>query len=528
MRAGAAWLVLGLVGCGAGGIARSDGGPGLIDLERPRTPGDPGAAEVRVEVTSRGPRRRISPLIYGTNQPTTPQASRYTVLRLGGSRLTAYNWENNASNGGSDHGFQNDAYLSTRDTPGEVVRTQLASAAAIGAAALLTVPLVDAVAADKRSDGDVRATPDYLTTRFRRNRALKGAALASPPDATDAWVSQDEFVGWVKAHAGSTPVLFSLDNEPDLWSRIHAEVHPGALTSAELVSRTLAFARAIKGVWPEAEVTGFVASGYAAYQDLDLPGFLAQLAAARDGNGGHRLVDYLDLHWYPEASAGGVRVTRADASPAVVLARVQAPRSLWDPSYVEASWITSSLHGPIQLLPWLRGLLAAHDPGLKLAVTEWNYGAGGSISGAVASADVLGIFGRDGVDLATHWKLDGEERFTEAAFAAYRNFDGAGGAFGDTALSATSSAVASVTAYASLDQADPGRTVVVLINKDPGTHTVGLTLAHPSAYPTARVYHLTQAGGPTLVPGPDLVAVALNAFRPAVPGLSVTVLEARP
>ncbi len=72
-------------------------------------------------------------------------------------------------------------------------------------------------------------------------------------------------------------------------------------------------------------------------------------------------MDVLDLHWYPEAQGGGVRITENNNSSAVVAARVQAPRSLWDPTYGynasnpvlgENSWITQwSTQGPIRFLP---------------------------------------------------------------------------------------------------------------------------------------------------------------------------------
>src|SRR4051812_48741799 len=57
--------------------------------------------------------RTISPLIYGYNSIDDPAAQRVAVLRAGGNRFTAYNWENNASNAGNDYMFQNDNYLVT-------------------------------------------------------------------------------------------------------------------------------------------------------------------------------------------------------------------------------------------------------------------------------------------------------------------------------------------------------------------------------------------------------------------------------
>ena len=60
---------------------------------------------------------------------------------------------------------------------------------------------------------------------------------------------------------------------------------------------------------------------------------------------GKRLLDALDLHWYSEAEGiDSVRITDAAAtSTADNLARVQAPRSLWDKNYAENSWIEEVL-----------------------------------------------------------------------------------------------------------------------------------------------------------------------------------------
>src|SRR5215471_9992849 len=101
---------------------------------------------------------------------------------------------------------------------------------------------------------------------------------------------------------------------------------------------------------------------------------------------GKRLVDVLDLHWYPEAqSKSGTRIIVADSPADLVTAREAAPRSLWDASYQEDSWITrDDLKAPIALVPRMRDKIAQHYAGTKLSFSEWNYGGGGHISGAIA------------------------------------------------------------------------------------------------------------------------------------------------
>jgi hypothetical protein len=521
------------------GGGSAGGGASTLDLDQPLTPGNAGTADVTLEVHSNRGRHAISPLIYGTNQPANLTRNRYGLLRLGGNRLTAFNWENNASNAGSDYQFQNDGYLSTSNVAGALITDRLTAARTISAALLVTVPLVDHVAADKNGGGDVRNSgANYLTTRFKQNRHTKPGALSMTPDATDAFVYQDEFVGWVRANAGSSQVLFSLDNEPDLWSDTHAEIRPTALTYVELTTRSLDYAKAVKRAWPGAFVTGFVSYGWNGYVTLQnapdrtgkgefLDYFLEQVRLAEQTEG-KRLIDSLDLHWYPEARGGGQRIIGRDVSAASITARVQAPRSLWDPTYVESSWIVQSLNNQaIRLLPRLREKIARRNPGTKLAFTEWNYGAGDHISGAVATADVLGIFGRDSVDLATHWKLNGAEPFADAAFEAFRNFDGQGGAFADTSLEATSSQVSVASIYASVDAANPARTVLVVINKETSARTAAITVAHPQRYQSFVAFTLSGTMA-QLTRQPPVTATATNAFRYSMPPLSVSVLVLQP
>jgi hypothetical protein len=523
---------------GSGGSDGSDGSS--VDAGGPAMPGDPGAADVQIEVRSDRDVRAISPLVYGTNAPQNPTMNRYTLLRSGGNRMTAYNWENNASNAGSDYMFQNDSLLSTSNTPGEGVRGMLNDARTQGAAAILTIPIVDYVAADKDGDGDVRNSgANYLMTRFKQNRALKGSALSTTPDATDPYVNQDEFVNWVKAVGAPNgpPVLFSLDNEPDLWKSTHAEVHPNPVGYDELATRNATYATMVKNVWPTAKVLGFVSYGWHGYMTLqDAPDaagkgeaidyYLDRMKAA-EASAGKRMVDYLDLHWYPEATGGGTRITGAETTAAVVAARVQAPRSLWDATYREASWINDTLGQPIRLIPRIKAKIAARYPGTGLAITEWNYGAGGHISGGVAAADALGAFGREGVDIAAYWPLNSSETFANAAFRAYRNFDGNGGAFGDTSIFASSSDIATATVYASLDAANPPRVVVVAINKNTATRTAGIRITHPTQFSRLKVYTLTSAGA-SIATGTDVTATASNAFRYTMPAMSVSVLAATP
>lgn len=512
-------------------------------------PGDPGPGDVTFEIRADQDRRPISPWIYGINEIEDLHTTQRGVglVRQGGNRMTAYNWENNASNAGSDYLHQNDDYLEWKlgvdgDIPGEVVRVPTAEALAAGADMLVTIPICGYVAADKNGGGDVIQTPNYLQARFHPTIARKNAPFADPPDLDDDAVYQDEFVAWLMgqfpdAFAGDPArILFSLDNEPDLWSSTHARIHPDPVGYAELVDKNIEFAAAIKDLAPNALVTGFVSYGYYGYITLqDAPDaqgefitYYLQRMAAAEADAGKRLVDVLDLHWYSEVYANGQRITGDDTSQASIDARVQAPRSLWDPTYHEDSWIANDfIQGPVRLIPWLRERIDAHYPGTGIGFTEYNYGGGGHISGAIAQADVLGIFGREGVVLANYWPLSDQTAMIWAAMRAYTSYDGRGARFGDTSIRAVTSDIAATSVYASTDAADPARTVIVAINKTPAPLTAAVTLAAYADYKSVDVWQLTDAG-PDLLPAAPLDLAATNAFLYSMPAYSVSVLVPRP
>lgn len=508
-------------------------------------PGEPGPGAIEFEIRADTAQRPISPLIYGINGGDDLEGAQQgvTLLRSGGNRLTAYNWENNASNAGSDYFFQNDGYLvadlpaDQQDEPGAAVRGLIEGALAHDAAALLTIPISGYVAADKDGGGDVNQTPNYLEARFHPTIAVKGGPLSASPDLDDDAVYQDEFVHWVVTNfpsafdAQPARVIFSMDNEPDLWAFTHERIHPDPVGYAELVEKNLEFAAAVKSVAPDAWVTGFVSYGFNGYVTLqDAPDqqgeflgyFLAAMAEA-DATAGQRLIDVLDLHWYPEAIGNGERITGEDVSPESIEARVQAPRSLWDPSYVEVSWIADYLGGPIALLPWIDERIAANYPGTGVGFTEYNYGATAHISGAIAEADVLGVFGREGVALATYWPLSGDSSMVYAALRAYRSYDGAQGRFGDTSVQAANSDVAAASVYASIDEADPARMVIVAINKTGAPLDAAITMAAYAEYASVEVWQLTDAG-PNLVAADPAALSATNALVYTMPPLSVSVL----
>ena len=477
--------------------------------------------------------RAISPYVYGTNQ-IIGDPSRFTLVRLGGNRLSAYNWENNASNAGADWHHQSDGFLGGGDRPGGVAREFLTPVLERGQAAVLTVPTGNYVAADKGPEGDVNQTPDYLEKRFHKNVAATDGTIGDSPDLSDNFVYQDQSVKWVETHfppaTRGGPIWYALDNEPDLWQHTHPRIFPDPLTYADFANRSERFAKAVKSQAPDALMFGFVSYGFNGFRTLqDAPDadgrdatdfFLDQMAEA-ETRAGRRLVDVLDLHWYPETQGGGMRIVEQDASPAVAAARVQAPRHLYDPAFREQSWIDQVLGEPLRLLPRYEAKIAGHYPGTKLAITEYNYGGGDDISGGLAQADALGAFGRYGVFAAAFWKLSGEDTFTSAAFDLYRNYDGRQGSFGEESLDATSGDLSRVGVWAASRKAD-GAVTLLLINRSESPARVRMDDAGGLLKPGARLFRL--AGD-----APRVVAVndKVEAGRLDLPPRSATLVESK-
>ena len=158
---------------------------------------------------------------------------------------------------------------------------------------------------------------------------------------------------------------------------------------------------------------------------------------------------------------------------------------------MENSWIAQNIPGPIDLLPRLQSQINQFYPGTKLAITEYNYGGGGEIAGAIAEADALGIFGRQGLYSAAEWPSSSNESYIDAAFDMYRNFDGADGAFGDTSIQAGNNDTTDASIYASIDSTNPNPMTLVAINKTGQPLTANMLLNHVQPGSTATFYQLT-------------------------------------
>jgi hypothetical protein len=530
----------------------------------------PAGVTFTIDATNAAKKHPISPNIYGRNgfpwQPSGGLSKEFRrfghgLLKVEAGSNSLYNWEINASSGGynassttmSNDGFPTDAFL-----PAQLTADGFAAGRASSSTLLIGLSLLDYVAGDTAGVMDPN-DPGILSTRYKHSKPAKGAPFSLVPDATDGFVYQDERVNWAVHNApANVSLIFGLDNEPEIWDVILPTVHPSHVSYDEYVNRTIALAEATKTVAPNAEVvgvcaahprgldslSGWASTGQASAADLAkgpfLEYFLSKLKT-EEASFGKRLVDYIEVHYFTAALAGSgttsdpyvplltltqsIPYTNQDAG--VLATRLQAPRSLWDPTFTETTheYDGTALAGqPLTLVPRLKSRIAAASPGVKLAFSDWDFGGGDHVSGALATADTLGIFGREGNDLAAYFPLIEWENYAWAAMQAFRSYNRLGGHFGDTSISATTSDVAATSVYASLDSSDPSRMVIVAINKtsDAVTAAINITGA-PAVFAKANVFVL--AGGASYVNGaPSIAITGSGTFNYAMPRFSVSVL----
>jgi len=488
---------------------------------------------------------KISKYIYGTNQPLEG-GENFTAWRLGGNRMTGYNWENNASNAGNDWQHSSDNYMtnsfaipeSQSNDPAKTIIFFHEKSLSMNAYSLITLQMAGYVAKDK--NGTVTEQETAPSARWAQVVFTKGKPFSIAPDTDNNFVYMDEEVNFLVNKFGNASTQtgikgYALDNEPDIWFSTHPRIHPKRQTCEEIIAKSAALAKAVKKVDPYVEIFGPASYGFNGFKTFqDAPDWYSKYQYKYDWflsyyldmmkkeskKAGKRLLDVLDIHWYPEAQGEGKRIVTNGVFPGInAAARVQAPRSLWDPTYSETSWICQSGNCPIQLIPHIQKSIKKYYPGTKLGITEYDYGGGDHISGGIAMADVLGIFGKYGVYFATYWNSEGGS-YTSAAFKLYRNFDGANGTFGDTKIKAESDDVVSMPVYASVNQGEDATIHIIVINRDmANTQTAHFTIKSKNIYKSGIVWGF-DSKSPKIKFRDSLTQIDKNSFQLEMPPLS--------
>jgi hypothetical protein len=475
----------------------------------------------------------ISPLIFGVSfgDAARNAAIGYPLVRWGGNSTTRYNWRGPAHNAAADYFFLGYGSDQTDDADGF-----LGAVLAAGAEPLLSVPTIGWVEKfDPAHPTDVHwgysqikygaQTLDECRlydpqpfwchadagngecdggngTGYCVGGAIVGndvadTSIANAPADDAAWIAHLR-AAFGTAAAGGVK-LFALDNEIMLWNSTHRDVHPLAVGYDEAWAATASYAAAIKQAEADAQVTGPVTWGYCdlfgSAQDNCVDGadrqehgglaFVAwylQQVCANPLAGGVRAVDYLDVHYYPQDPNGSPTRIFSDADDAATAARrLKSLKELYDPTWVSNSWIAdlgdtdANHYDKPALIRRVRAWIDQYCPGTRLAITEYNWGGDATASGAVAQAEALAIFAREGVDLAARWTAPAAGSGVEDAFRLFLDYDGAGARVTGDSAAASSASIDQIGAYAFRDYGH--RHMVLLTNKDTSSRSVTITFA---------------------------------------------------
>lgn len=453
----------------------------------------------------------MSPLIYGIAYDPRLDAKEQhqhalgaTARRWGGNPASRFNWEHGAAwNTANDWFFENVDYTGAG---GAAYATFLRANHERGMASAFTVPILGWVAKDTRSYafpvselGLQRAVDPYKPDAGDGVSAAGRPLPPGPPSRTSVASSPESirrFVEHLRAEdqkRGARGVaLYILDNEPMLWNSTHRDVHPDPVTYDELLDRTLRYGAAVRAADPDAVLAGPAEWGWPAlffsakdaaagfhakpdrlaHGDVPLLAWYLQKLRAHEEQTGVRLLDVVDVHFYPQGEGVGGREGGTDARTAAL--RIRSTRALWDPAYTDESWIKDR----VELIPRLQRLIAENYPGRGVMIGEYNFGAEQHISGGLAVAEALGRFAQGGLQAAFYWTYPPDHSPAFWAFRAYRNFDGAGGHFLEESLPTTAPAGTSLFA-----------------SRDPrGTHVVAIALNLGAERALRPVWTLTGCG----------------------------------
>jgi hypothetical protein len=511
-------------------------------------------APVSITVNAQANLNAISPLIYGVAFALSNQLSdlNFTMNRSGGNNETRYNWQLNAHNLDADWYFESYPDASGA-TPGATADAFVANSKGGGAQPMITIPMIGwspKLGPDRSilysysvtNYGPQTSTDPYLPDAGNGISVTNNTPIIwnNPNDANFPTNStfQQGYVQHLISNWGSSTNggvrYYIMDNEHSIWFSTHQDVHPVGPTMEEIWTKMLTSASMVKSNDPNALVlgpeewgwNGYFYSGYDQqwagqndnYNPADYPD--------RTANGGwdyipwllnqfyqysitndQRLLDYLTVHCYPQEGD----VSGNDVSTTTALLRNESTRVFWDTNYVDPSWINNI----IMLIPRMKNWVSTYYPGTKIGVTEYNWGAETNINGATAQADILGIFGREGLDLATRWTTPATNTPTYLSMKMYRNYDGNKSIFGDTSILTTVPDPDGLSAFGAVRTSDGAMTLMV-INKDLNNATpINVNITNFNAAGTAQRWQLTSANVINQLANITLTNEVLNDILPA-------------
>lgn len=523
-------------------------------------------------------RQPISPYIYGINDYSDSGLAsmmHIPLRRNGGDATTSYNWKIDVGNAAADWYFINGSQTtgSTAALPnGSSFDLYHEFDLQTGTVSLGTISLMDWTPKNDYSCsfsvakyGAQQQVDPYASDCGNGILASNGDQIINDPSDAYQPFETSYPTDWINyltkrygPGAAGGVTMWSMDNEPEWWSSVHADIYQQVENFDDTMARNLRLAQAVKAADPTALITGPVPSGWlgyfyshtdmnsgwstypyqywdnptdqAAHGNLPWLAYYLQQMQNFEQQHNYRLLDVLDLHGYliPDTLQNWYSANNdAPGDAAMETLRMTSTRALWDPNYIVPESVPADNYfdnsgnavAP-QLIPRMHQWVDQYYPGTKLGITEYWWHALGSITGAIAQADVLGIFGREGLDYGTLWGPPAPTDPGAFAFMIFLNYDGSGSQFGGTGVSATTSGPDTLSIFAA-ERYDSALTVLVL-NKTTSAITDSISLANFTQAGTAQVWQYSPSNLAAIVRQSPDINVSGNSLSATFPSYSMT------
>ena len=449
-----------------------------------------GAQSVTIQVNANEGRRAVSPYIYGRNNnfsdnPSSPtSASNISLykeagLRLarenGGNNATKYNWRRKIS---SHPDWYNNVYSHDWDYASQAILAAIPQMQTMWA-----FQLIGKTASNKNNNfNDWGYNGSQWWSGVAQN--LAGGGVVNPAGGSHALADGNPDLYLMSWPADSTTKIlthwfrngglglpqqrflyWSMDNEPEIWNGTHDDIMHTQLSAADFMNLYFAVAKKARERFPDIKLTGPVpANEWQWYkwgdESLNIDGnyycwleyFIKRVADEQKATG-IRLLDVLDIHWYPGESSG---------TDIVQMYRVFYDKTYTYPGANGVKTINGGWDGSItkeyifqRINDWLVKYFGENH-GITLALTETAINSSDANIISVAYASMLGTFANNGVEIFTPWSWKTGMWETLHLFSRYAK---------NNSVSSESTLDASVSGYTTINSASDSMTVI-LVNRD--------------------------------------------------------------
>lgn len=434
----------------------------------------------------------ISPYIYGINDKGDIGGITATVIKQSGAEISSYNWETNFANGGTDGKNRHVQYPSRtysaidENAPGKLAdNLYVRSLTGNRPLRLLTLQMMGYAAAD--GSGVVSSDELSRNTRWKQVLFSKEDTYLNQPDTEDDVVYVDEYVSYLVNLYGAAREGgmngYLLDSEPDRWAERFSVLGLEKTVPEELVNRSAELSASVKTIDGGALIFGPSVSGLQGCINLNNQNAWSSRSGSdkeyswfidyylgsmrkKEEEAGVRLLDVLDVHYFTEATTPMGTPVLTGSGDEVGAYRMQSVRTLWDSDYTENSPTVLLNKQFTPLIPTLQASIRINYPGTKLSFSEYDFGGGDDMSGAIAQIDALGTFASEEVYLACLSPVSEDYSFQKAAINLFNNYDGNDSGIGSRLLTADNNGSSSSSVYAAADSDDPEEIRVIVTNKN--------------------------------------------------------------